>query len=240
MAWTAVAGAAAASVAGGLLANGTSSGGTQTQTSEPWAPAKPWLENQITTGQNLQNYYQSHPFNALQQQGYQNLYANLDNYNSNVAPALQAVANRLMNSNYSRTIGQSNYQQPPIAGYGQPQPMRPGVNQMSQQQAPQGYGGQSQGYPAQQQVPQGYPMQQQQQAPNGLIGPAVQRQFYQPQMDMTQGYRPYGLLDWASAAPDVNKLNADAEAAANAKKPKTQDAKPVNNQVTDNSGGGGM
>lgn len=220
---TAGGGALAATVVGGLLGGGSSSGGTQTQTSEPWEPAKPWLQNQITTGQNLQNYYQSHPLNSMQQQGYQNLAGALDNYQSNVAPALQAVANRLMGSNYTRSIGQQNYQQPFAGGFGQAQAMRPGVQQMSPAQMPQGQG-----------------MQQQMQQPTGLLGPGMQQQFQQPQMDLSGGYTPYGLLDWASLMPDVNKVNKDAEAEANSKKPKTQDSASTGNQWTDNTGGGGM
>ena len=203
---TAGGGALAATVVGGLLGGGSSSGGTQTQTNEPWEPAKPWLQSQITTGQNLQGYYQSHPLNSMQQQGYQNLAGNLDNWNKNVAPALQAVANRLMGSNYTRSIGQQNYQQPSAGMPGQMQAMRPGVQQMTPAQMPQGQG-----------------MQQQTQMPTGLLGPGMPQQFQQPQMDITQGYTPYGLLDFASLVPNVDKINKDAEAAANSKKPKTND-----------------
>lgn len=223
MAWTAVAGAATATLGGALLNSGTTSGSTDTTSKAPWAPAQPWVMNNLNTGQNLQEYYQSHPLSSLQQQGYQNLFGSLDNYQSNVAPALQSVANRLMGSNYTRSIGQQNYQQPSAGMPGQMQAMRPGVQQMA---------------PAQ--MPQGQRMQLQTQMPTGLLGPGMQQQFQQPQMDITQGQAPYGLLDWASAMPDVNKLNKDAEAAANSKKPKTQDAASTGNQWTDNTGGGGM
>lgn len=210
-------------LAGALLGGGSSGGGTQTASKEPWGPAQPWLQNQITTGQNLQNYYQAHPLNSMQQQGYQNLAGSLDNWNSNVAPALQSVANRLMGSNYSRTIGQQNYQQPSAGGYGQMQAMRPGIQQMSPAQMPQGQG-----------------MQQQMQMPMGLLGPAVQQQFQQPQMDVTQGYTPYGLLDFSSLVPNVDQINKDAEAAANSKKPKVDGSTTTSTQWTDNTGGGGM
>lgn len=196
-------GAAVPTVLGGLLGGSSSSGGTQTASKEPWSAAAPWLQNQITTGQNLQNYYQANPLNSMQQQGYQNLAGALDNYQSNVAPALQSVANRLMGSNYTRSIGQQNYQQPSAGMPGQMQAMRPGVQQMAPAQMPQS-------------------MQQMQQ-PTGLLGPGVQQQFQQPQMDITQGYTPYGLLDFASLVPNVDKINKDAEAASNSKKPKTND-----------------
>ena len=74
----------------------------------------------------------------------------------------------------------------------------------------------------------------------GLLGPAIAQQFQQPQMDVTQGQGLYGLLNWSALMPDVNKLNKDAEAEANSKKPKTQDTSSTSNQWTDNTGGGGM
>jgi hypothetical protein len=57
---------------GGLLSDGGGSQPTQTQTvsKDPWSAADPWLRQQITTGQQLQNYYQTNPFNAQQQQAY--------------------------------------------------------------------------------------------------------------------------------------------------------------------------
>lgn len=229
-------------MAGALLGGGSSGGGTQTQTNEPWAPAQPWLQNQITTGQNLQNYYQSHPLNSMQQQGYQNMAANLDSWNSSVAPALQGVANRLMGSNYSRTIGQQNYQQPSIGGMGgmgggqsggmggalggYASGIRGGIDQL----------GQGQGYA---QMMGNSPMMSMG-GQGGLLGPAVQQQFQQPQMDVTQGYTPYGLLDFSSLVPNVDQINKDAEAASNSKKPKVDGSTTTSTQWTDNTGGGGM
>lgn len=232
-------------VAGALLNSGTSTGSTDTASKEPWAPAKPWLMNNITTGQNLQDYYQSHPLSSLQQQGYQNLFGSLDNFNSNVAPALQSVANRLMGSNYTRSIGQQNYQQPSIGGFA-PQGVQGGQGQGNPQALMQGIAGMQGANPMNGtsmgwgQLMGSNPMMSMGGNQGGLLGPGMQQQFQQPQMDITQGQTPYGLLDWASAMPDVNKLNKDAEAAANSKKPKTQDTSSTSNQWTDNTGGGGM
>jgi len=248
MAWTAVAGAATASLGGALLNSGTTSGSTDTTSRAPWAPAQPWLQNNINTGQNLQDYYQSHPLNSMQQQGYQNLAGNLDNWNSSTAPALQSVANRLMGSNYSRTIGQSNYQQPSIGNQFQSGGMQGGGMQGGGMQGAMGgyMAGLSSGGPQWGNGPSyGQAMGNNSTMSmggnqGGLLGPAIQQQFTQPQMDVTQGQGLYGLLNWSDLMPDVNKLNKDAQAAANSKKPKADDSTSTTNQWTDNTGGGGM
>lgn len=234
--------------AGALLGGGSSGGGTQTNTNTPWAPAQPWLQNNITTGQNLQDYYQSHPLNSMQQQGYQNLAGNLDNWNSSTAPALQAVANRLMGSNYTRSIGQSNYQQPSIGNQFQSGGMQGGqgggqggmtgalASAISGMQGGANWGN----GPSYGQAMGNNSMMSMGGNQGGLLGPAIQQQFTQPQMDVTGGYSPYGLLDFSSLMPDVNKLNKDAQAAANSKKPKADDSTSTISQWTDNTGGGGM
>jgi len=240
MAWTAVAGAATASLGGALLNSGTTSGSTDTNSKSPWAPVQPWLQNQINTGQNLQDYYQSHPLNSMQQQGYQNLAGNLDNWNSSTAPALQAVANRLMGANYSRTIGQQNYSQPSVGGYSQTlgNPLGSSSPSYAQAMGSNPTASYDQGFQSQQPSSgllgftqsQGYPMQlqSQQQTFGGLLGPSVQQQFNQPQMNVTQGQSPYGLLDFQTVMPNVTKINQDAQDAANAKKPKTNDTTNTN------------
>lgn len=187
----AIAGPVAGAVVGGLLGGGSSSGGTQTTSKEPWSAVQPWLQNQITTGQNLQDYYQSHPLNSMQQQGYQNLAGSLDNWNSNVAPSLQNVANNLMGSNYQRTIGQQTYSQPSLGG---------GMGQ-GMGQARGNFQGMNPGMSAGQMASSYQGVQAQPMA--------------RPQLDVTQGQTPYGQLDFASLLPDVNKLNA----AASSKKP---------------------
>lgn len=92
-------------VAGGLiggLLGGSDSGGGQQATKDPWGPAQKPLQNSLTTGQNLESYYQQNPFNPLQQAGYQNLYADLDNFRNVMAPQAMAFNNRMMNTNYQR------------------------------------------------------------------------------------------------------------------------------------------
>lgn len=92
-------------VAGGLiggLLGGGGGGESQTASKEPWEPARKPLINSINTGQDLERYYQQNPFNPLQQQGYQNLFADLDQFRSQLSPQLMQFANSMMNSNYQR------------------------------------------------------------------------------------------------------------------------------------------
>lgn len=100
---SAILGNVAGAVVGGLM----SDGGDQQQTAskEPWAPAAPWIKDNIKTGQDLQRYYQQNPFNPIQQTAYQNYFADQDNYRQSVAPQMNALAQRLMGSNYSRQGG---------------------------------------------------------------------------------------------------------------------------------------
>ena len=81
---------------------------SQSQSREPWAPAQPWLRQNLQTGQNLQNYYQQNPFNSIQQTSMQNMLGDIDNFRSNINPGMMAFANRLMNSSYSRNGGNSS------------------------------------------------------------------------------------------------------------------------------------
>lgn len=74
----------AGAVVGGLMSDDQQASASR----EPWAPAQPWLKEQIATGQKLQNYYQENPFSPLQQQAYRNLFSNIDNFSTNVQPSL--------------------------------------------------------------------------------------------------------------------------------------------------------
>lgn len=100
MSFAAIAGPVAGAVVGGLMSDG--GGGQQTATKEPWEPARKPLINSLNTGQDLERYYQQNPFNILQQQGYQNLFSDLDQFRTQAAPGLMDFANRLMTSNYQR------------------------------------------------------------------------------------------------------------------------------------------
>ena len=96
----AILGPVAGAVVGGVMSDG--GGGQQTATKDPWGPAQKPLQNSLTTGAALENYYQQNPFNPLQQAGYQNLYADLDNFRNVMAPQAMAFNNRMMNTNYQR------------------------------------------------------------------------------------------------------------------------------------------
>lgn len=96
----AILGPVAGAVVGGMMSDG--GGGQQTATKDPWGPAQKPLQNSLTTGQALETYYQQNPFNPLQQAGYQNLYADLDNFRNVMAPQAMAFNNRMMNTNYQR------------------------------------------------------------------------------------------------------------------------------------------
>lgn len=100
----------AGGILGGLLGGGDDGG--QQVSKDPWAPAAPWLRENLRTGQQLQNYYQQNPFNSIQQTSMQNMLGDIDNFRSNINPGLMDFANRLMNTNYSRSGG------PGRGGYG--------------------------------------------------------------------------------------------------------------------------
>ena len=135
----AIIGPVAGAVVGGVMNKGGGGGGSQTASKEPWAEAAPWIKDNIKTGQDLQRYYQQNPFNSLQQTGYQNQFADLDQFRNQMAPGLMNFANKLMGSNYQRAsagteIGATN----PYAA----QAMMPAMLQKQAYQASQG-GGQS-------------------------------------------------------------------------------------------------
>lgn len=67
---------------GGALLGGLI-GGDDTETSSqksPWAPAQPWLQSNINSGQTLQNFYQKNPFSQAQLNAYGNSAALTDNF----------------------------------------------------------------------------------------------------------------------------------------------------------------
>lgn len=101
MSFGAVAASVAGAAVGGMMSGGGGGGGGEVNKA-PWDPAIKPLQNSITTGTALENYYQQNPFNPLQQAGYQNLYADLDNFRNVMAPQAMAFNNRMMNTNYQR------------------------------------------------------------------------------------------------------------------------------------------
>lgn len=208
MSWGAVAGAAI-SVVGSSMSDG--GGGTTTQSSEPWGPAAPWLEDLIQQGRDLGGHYQANPFNRQQQTGYQNLFSDLDHFRNTIAPQGFDFNNRLMNTNYQRGAAGAElggYLKP--SQYGANQMMQPGSSrpqntggllgainsQGGMQRATPGMGSAGLlGQAALQQLSQGgdgvystKPMAMIQQAPqNGFTSPPAGQQ--------------YGLIDWNAQNP---------------------------------------
>lgn len=90
MTWGAIGGA----VVGGAVSMMSDSGGgggggagSQTQSKEPWAPAQPWIMNNLVAGQNLQQAYTAQPFSNQQAAAYGNQNAQSD-YMRGVVPSL--------------------------------------------------------------------------------------------------------------------------------------------------------
>lgn len=144
MAFAAIAGPIAGAVVGGLM-GGDGGGGSQTQSKEPWEPARKPLINSLNTGQDLERYYQQTPFNPLQQQGYQNLFADLDQFRSQLSPQLMQFANSMMQSDYQRgprnsqaeAMGRPMQQQMPQQYQTKPMQMQGGLLAAPQSTMPQ-------------------------------------------------------------------------------------------------------
>lgn len=100
MSFGAVAASVAGAAVGGLMGGGGGGGGEVNKA--PWDPAIKPLINSLDTGRGLETYYQQNPFNPLQRVGYQNLFADLDNFRNVMAPQAMAFNNRMMNTNYQR------------------------------------------------------------------------------------------------------------------------------------------
>lgn len=116
-------------------------GSSQTASKDPWGPAVEPLTNSLATGQDLERYYQQNPFNRLQQQGYQNLYSDIDQFRNQIAPGLMNFANGMMTSNYQR--GPRNSQVESMQSQQRPAMGQPQM--MQQMQSGGGQQGQSQG-----------------------------------------------------------------------------------------------
>ena len=87
MSWGAVIGGGLA-LAGNMMSDDKNGGaGTQSQSKEPWAPAQPWLMQNLLQGQQLQNQYTANPFSPKQLAAYDNSYAQSD-YMRDLIPGL--------------------------------------------------------------------------------------------------------------------------------------------------------
>lgn len=90
-------------IGGTLLgaAGGAAAGGDKTTTNssnrDPWAPAQPYLLDNLKTNAAAQEYYRANPFSDLQKQQYQGLFDSLANNSANM-PALMANANAFSQS----------------------------------------------------------------------------------------------------------------------------------------------
>lgn len=122
-------------VVGGLM-GGDDEQQQQTATKAPWEAVDPWLREQIGTGRQLQDYYQRQPFNRMQQQGYQNLFSDLDQFRGQTAPGLMNFANGMMTSNYQR--GGRNSQMEAMQSQPQGMPMQGSTRPQMMQQGPNG------------------------------------------------------------------------------------------------------
>lgn len=71
----------------GSMNSGESGGASQSQNKEPWAPAQPWLMQNLLQGQALQNRYTAEPFSPQQRAAYDNSYAQSD-YMRGLIPGL--------------------------------------------------------------------------------------------------------------------------------------------------------
>lgn len=196
----------AGAVVGGLMSDG--GGSQQTASKEPWSPAIKPLTNTLTTGQDLERYYQQNPFNRIQQQGYQNLFSDLDQYRNQISPQLMQFANNMMTSNYQR--GPRNSQVEAMQGQmpmQRPQMMSQGSDGVYQTKPMQVQGGglmsamgQSGMSPVNSNMSmldalQGGDMSYQGQITPGLLANAQRGAFSAP----AQGN--YGLLDWTQLNP---------------------------------------
>jgi hypothetical protein len=137
---TAILGNVAGAVVGGLLSD-DGGGQSSTQNKEPWKEVQPWLKENITQGQQLQQQYQQNPFNSIQQQAYGNMFGDMDSFRNNIAPNMMQFANNAMSGGgYQRP----QYSQPGAAGYAQRPPVtqqQPSLLQPSAQPMPSPAGG---------------------------------------------------------------------------------------------------
>lgn len=67
-------------------------GGGSSASKDPWGPVAPWLENNVTKGEQLQADYEAQPFNQLQMTAYQNAFGDIDNFRQNLMPSLMQQA----------------------------------------------------------------------------------------------------------------------------------------------------
>lgn len=99
------AGALIGGVLGAAGSSGSSKANETTATRDPWGAAQPYMLKNMEDEAKLKGYYQANPFNAQQQTGLNNTFADADNFRGKVAPGLLDFANNAMTSSYSRQTG---------------------------------------------------------------------------------------------------------------------------------------
>lgn len=90
---------------------------TTTQKNEPWAPAQPWIKDNIAAGQALQKQYTDQPFSPGQQTAYGNLYGLLNSFNTEMLPGLLGNANA-MSQGYDRYAPKETRAKPKFGAVG--------------------------------------------------------------------------------------------------------------------------
>ena len=85
----------------GAFANSKDTKNTNTQSTDPWAPAQPYLLDNLKTNAAMQEHYRANPFSNEQKTAYQGLLNTVANNQANAAP-MTANANAFMKSNRGR------------------------------------------------------------------------------------------------------------------------------------------
>ena len=94
------------STLGGLLGAGLGalSEKDTTTSKDPWAPAQPWIKQNIADGQALQAQYKAQPFNQAQQTSYNNIGGLLNAMNQMAPTMMQGFSNNASGANqFSRS-----------------------------------------------------------------------------------------------------------------------------------------
>ena len=86
----------------GAFANSKDTKNTNTQSTDPWAPAQPYLLDNLKTNAAMQEHYRANPFSNEQKTAYQGLLNTVANNSANAAP-MMANANSFMQSSRGRT-----------------------------------------------------------------------------------------------------------------------------------------
>ena len=87
----------------GALGGATSSGNTtQTVNRDPWRPAQPYIQANINSASQLQDYYQKNPLSALQKTAYNNAFVGNDSARQGLSALTTQLGN---NQGWSRNSG---------------------------------------------------------------------------------------------------------------------------------------